>query len=556
MSTLSRLLIVGAVAGGASCAARARRLSEDAEIIVFERGPYVSFANCGLPYHIGGEIPNREKLLLQTPEKFRNNMNIDVRVRTEVIAIHRDTREVEVRDLATGTVSRERYDTLVLSPGAAPVRPPIPGIDRPGIFTLRNIPDMDAINTWLAEHSARTAVVVGGGFIGLEMAEQLQQRGLEVAIVEYANQILGPLDPDMAAIVAAEMRKHGVSVHTGEKVNGFLAAGPGEVAAAAVVTSESGLRIAADIVIVGIGVRPECALARAAGLEVGELGGIRVSDTLQTSDPAIYAVGDAIEVWNPLLKQWSLVPLASPANRQGRIAADNIFGLKSRYRGTIGTSILRAFDIAAGCTGLNEKALKRAGLPYKALHLHPGSHAGYFPGAKPIALKLLFDPTTRAVLGAQAVGEDGVDKRIDVIATAIHGNMTIDDLAELELAYAPPYGSAKDPVNLAGMAAQNIANGLVDVAQWEDVAKLGDGVLILDVREPAEVASGAIPGSLNIPLPQLRKRLEEIPRDREILVHCQSGQRSYNAARLLSQRGFKVRNLAGSYKTWKMATSG
>ncbi len=553
MSIAQRILIVGGVAGGASCAARARRLSEDAEIIVFERGPFVSFANCGLPYHIGGEIPRREKLILQTPEKFRANLNIDVRVRHEVVSIDRAAKEIEVRNLETGATSRERYDALVLSPGAAPMRPPIDGIGQPGIFTLRNIPDMDAIIAWIESHDARNAVVIGGGFIGLEVAEQLKHRGLEVNLVEALPQILAPLDPEMAAHVSAAMQKHGVKLHVGQKVVRFEKAAAGESAQSAVVVAESGLRLAADLIVLAIGVKPEVQLARSAGLEIGDRGGIRVNNAMRTSDPAIYAVGDAVEVWNPVLEEWALIPLAGPANRQGRIAADQICGMDSRFRGAIGTSILRVFDMAAAATGANEKALKRTGRDYQVVHLHPGSHAGYFPGAKPIAMKLIFDPKTRKVLGAQAVGEDGVDKRIDVIATAIMGGMTIDDLAELELAYAPPYGSAKDPVNMAGMAAQNIANGLVEAAQWHEVDPDDTSTLILDVREEAEREGGLIPGSIHIPLGQLRARLDELPRDRRILVHCQSGQRSYNAARILMQRGFAVRNLAGSYKTWKAA---
>ncbi|MCX8155528.1 MAG: FAD-dependent oxidoreductase [Verrucomicrobiae bacterium] len=554
---MQRLLIVGGVAGGASAATRARRLSEKAEIIVFERGPYVSFANCGLPYHVGGEIPARDDLLLQTPASLKARFNLDVRVQSEVLAIDRVARKIQVRDLSDGREYEEPYDALILSPGAAPLRPPIPGIDRPGHFVVRNLPDVDAIQAWLRPGVAERAVVVGGGYIGLEMAEQLRRRQLHVTVVEALPQVMAPLDPEMAAWLHLELQANGVELRLHDPVAAFEPPRAGETARASVVVLKSGARLPADVVILGLGVKPETALARAAGLEIGPRGGIRVNEHLQTNDPAIYAVGDAIEVRDWITGAPALIPLAGPANRQGRVAADHIFGLPARYEGTLGTAILRLFRLVAGCTGANEKTLRQAGMACQAVHLHPASHAGYYPGAQPLSIKLLFDPHTGRLLGAQVVGTDGVDKRLDVLATALKARLTVDDLAELELAYAPPFGSAKDPVNLAGMAAQNVRRGLVHLAQWTDALQLDPArSFLLDVRSPEECARGMIPGAVNIPLPQLRRRLGELPRDREILVHCQSGQRSYFACRLLLQNGFQVRNLTGSYRTWDAAVRG
>jgi NADPH-dependent 2,4-dienoyl-CoA reductase/sulfur reductase-like enzyme/rhodanese-related sulfurtransferase len=551
-----RVVIVGGVAGGASAAARARRLCERCEIIVFERGPHVSFANCGLPYFVGGEILEQDSLLLQTPETLRARFNLDVRVSTEVLAIDRVAQAVKVRELATGREYEQPYDTLVLSTGASPLKPPIPGIDLAGHFTVRNIPDVERIMAWIKDCKACRAVVVGGGYIGLEMAEQLKNRGLGVTVVEAMSQVMTPLDPEMAAWLHLELKANGVELHLGSAVAAFEPPKAGETARASVVVLKSGKRIEADIVVLGLGVRPETSLAKNAGLELGALGGIRVNDHLQTSDPKIWAVGDAIEVRDHVTGAWSVIPLAGPANRQGRIAADNIFDQLSRYEGTFGTAILRLFNLTAGCTGGNEKSLRRAGIPFQALHLHPGSHAGYYPGAEPIAMKILFAPDTGKLLGAQAVGHDGVDKRIDVLSTALKGRMSVNDLAELELAYAPPFGSAKDPVNLAGMAAQNVLAGDVKLAQWNEVATLDPNrTVLLDVRRPDERAKGFIPGSIHIPLDELRARMSELPRDCEIIVHCQSGQRSYFACRMLSQHGFHVRNLTGSFRTWKIATA-
>lgn len=554
---MKRVIIVGGVAGGASAAARARRLSEDAEIIVFERGPHVSFANCGLPYFVGGEITDKEELLLQTPQSLRARFNLDVRVENEVLAIDRTARKVKVRDLAAGREYEEHYDVLVLAPGAAPLKPPIPGIARPGHFTVRNVPDVERIMAWLADKPGARTVVVGGGYIGLEMAEQLRRRGLAVTIAQRPAQVMTPLDPEMAAWLHQELRANGVVLHLGDPVASFDAPATRETARASVVVLKSGKRIEADVVILGLGVRPETALARNAGLEIGTLGEIRVNERMQTSDPQIWAVGDAVEVRDRVTGAWALIPLAGPANRQGRIAADNIFGRNARFDGTWGTAILRFFMLTAACTGANEKTLRKAGMAYEALHLHPGSHAGYYPGAEPIAMKILFAPETGKLLGAQAVGKDGVDKRIDVLATALKAGMIVHDLAELELAYAPPFGSAKDPVNLAGMAAHNVLAGDVKLAQWHEVAALDSTrTLLLDVRTPAEREKGFIPGSLHISLNELRSRLAELPKEKEILVSCQSGQRSYFASRVLAQHGFRVRNLTGSYRTWKAAMSG
>lgn len=551
---MKRILIVGGVAGGASAAARARRLSEEAEIVLFERGPYVSFANCGLPYYVGGEIPAREDLLVQTPQGLKARFNLDVRVNSEVVAIDRLQRLVRVRELTGGKEYEESYDALVLSTGASPLVPPIPGIDRPGHFTVRNIPDVDRIQAWLANQPAKRAVVVGGGYVGLEMAEQLHRKGLKVTVVEALPQIMAPLDPEMAAWLNLELKANGVDLQLNDPVAGFEAPADGEAALASFVTLRSGKRLPADVVILGLGVRPETGLAKAARLELGERGGIRVNERLQTSDPHIWAVGDAVEVRDPVTGKWTLIPLAGPANRQGRIAADNILGRPAAYRGTWGTAIIRLFSLTAACTGANEKTLRQAGLRYERLYLHPASHAGYYPGASPIALKVLFCPDTGRLLGAQAVGKDGVDKRMDVLATALQAGLTMQQISELELSYAPPFGSAKDPVNLVGMAAQNVLAGDVRLAHWDEFKQgVPEGTFLLDVRSDEERKAGDIPGSVHIPLPQLRARIGELPKDREIIVSCQSGQRSYFACRFLSQRGYRVRNLAGSYRTWKVA---
>lgn len=548
-----RIVIVGGVAGGASAAARARRLCEDCDIILIERGPHVSFANCGLPYYVGGEILAHDHLLVQTPGSLKARFNLDVRVNAEVISIDRAARMIQVRERETGREYVESYDALILSTGASPLKPPIPGIEHARHFVLRDIPDVDAITSWSYACTHGRVVIVGGGYIGLEMAEQLRRRDYAVTVVEALSQVMAPFDPEMAAWLHAELRANHVAVHLDDPVVSFERPTDHEPADASVVVLKSGERLPADAVILGLGVKPDASLAKAAGLEIGTLGGIRVDEHLRTSDPHIWAVGDVIEVRDGVTGKWALIPLAGPANRQGRIAADNILGQPTRYEQTWGTAILRLFTLTAACTGANEKLLRRAGIPFVALHLHPGSHAGYYPGAQPIALKILFAPETGTLLGAQAVGHDGVDKRIDVLATALAGGMTVHDLAEMELAYAPPYGSAKDPINLAGMAAQNVLSGAVTVIQWHEVAALDPTTTqILDVRNPDERASGFIPASLHIPIDDLRQRVRELPHDREIIVYCQSGQRSYVAARLLRQNGFSVRSLSGGYRTWHM----
>jgi NADPH-dependent 2,4-dienoyl-CoA reductase/sulfur reductase-like enzyme/rhodanese-related sulfurtransferase len=549
-----RVLIVGGVAGGMSAATRLRRLDEFADIVVFERGPFVSFANCGLPYHLGGEIADRGKLIVQSPQRLRQVFRLDVRANTEVVSIDRTAKTVTARHLITGDETTEHYDDLILATGASAIIPPTSGIQRPGHFTLRTIPDMDRVMDWITKQSAKSALVLGGGFIGLEAAEQLHRRGLTVTVVERNPQVLTPLDVEMAAHIHIELKKHGVRLELSNPVERFEDAKAGESAAASVAVLANGTRIPADAVLVGVGVRPEIKLAKEAGVEIGNSGGVKVNSRLQTSDPHIWAVGDVVEVTHGVTSTPAVIPLAGPANRQGRIVADNITGQDSHYRGTLGTAIVRVFDLTAAVVGANEALLKKTGTPFTAVHLHPNSHAGYFPGAKPIALKVLFHPESGKLLGAQAVGEDGVDKRIDVIATAMQFNGTIDDLAELELCYAPPFGSAKDPINLAGMAGQNVWEGRVAVAQWHEVpALLTTGAVVLDVREPGERDGGIIPGSMSIPLGSLRERLSELPKDQELLVHCASGQRSYNACRVLMQHGFRCRNLTGSFKTWKAA---
>jgi NADPH-dependent 2,4-dienoyl-CoA reductase/sulfur reductase-like enzyme/rhodanese-related sulfurtransferase len=544
--TKKRVVIVGGVAGGATCAARLRRLDEGAEIIVLDRGPYVSFANCGLPYYVGNVIQEEAKLLLATPRLFRERFNIEVRTRNEVTAIDRQASDVLVRDLEAGRDYREHYDALVLSPGAAPIRPPLPGIDLPGIFTLRTVPDSREIRQWIESRAPRRAVVVGGGFIGLEMAENLVHRGLEVTIVEMANQLMPPLDPEMAEFVRLRVATYVARLQLGDGVAGFEQAADGSLT----VRTQTGGSFGADLVVLSIGVRPESQLAREAGLTIGERGGIRVDRQMRTSDPRIWAVGDAVEVKNRVVDQWELIPLAGPANRQGRIAADVICGRDSRFKGVQATAVCGFFGLTVALTGATERTLRRAGIEdLESVYLHPGHHVGYYPGAKPIHLKLVFRRSDGLVLGAQAVGEEGVERRIDVISTAIQMGATVFDLEEAELCYAPQYGAAKDPVNLAGMVAANVVRGDVELAPWNDLTTTG--ALLLDVREPAEFQEGCLEGSINIPLGKLRDRLEELPRDREIWVNCGVGQRAYYACRLLSQRGFHVKNLSGGYHTYR-----
>ncbi len=546
-----RILIVGGVAGGASCAARARRMSEKAEIIIFERGPYVSFANCGLPYYVGDVITDERDLLIATPELFKKRFNIEVRVRSEVRSIDREKHEIEVKDGQTGKMYRERYDALVLAPGAAPVRPPIPGIDLPGIFSLRTIPDSRQIRERIAERKAKRAVVVGGGFIGLEMTENLVRRGISVTIVEMLPQVMPPIDPEMAVPIQEHLTANGVSLCLGDAVAGFEQ-NPGENTIS--VITKSGRRYVCDMVLLAIGVRPETALAREAGLETGRLGGIRVDDQMRTGDRRIWSVGDAVEVRDSISGEWALLALAGAANRQGRIAADVILGREARFRGVQGTMVCKVFDITVAATGLSEKNLNRLKLSgregrYEKIYLHPGHHANYYPGARPITMKLVFSTEGGKILGAQAVGEEGVEKRIDVIAMAIQKGATVFDLEEAELCYAPQFGAAKDPVNIAGMIAANALRGDAPVAHWADVTPSES--YVLDVREPHEFNLGHVEGANNIPLHMLRGSMSELPHDREVLVYCAVGQRSYYASRALRLNGFSARNISGGMRTYQ-----
>ena len=550
-----KVIIVGGVAGGASCAARLRRLDEKAEILMVERGPYVSYANCGLPYHIGGVIEKESSLLVADADTFRSQFALDVRTGCEAIAVSPDTRTVDLRDIATGRVTAELYDKLVLSPGAPSIRPPLPGIDLPGIFQVRTVPDARMIREWIervssfpsgmpgfsgfhAMASKPRAVVVGAGFIGLETAESLAHRKFDVTVVDIADQVLAPLDREMARLVEGYIEARGVHVALDNAVVGFLRTVSNEL----VVLTRSGKSYPADIVILALGVRPDTTLAKTAGLEIGERGGIRVDDHMRTSNADIFAVGDAAEVKDCVTGDWSLAPLAGPANRQGRIAADVISGRNSRFRGGQGTSIIGLFGAAAAWTGASEKTLERLGdCDFEKIYLYPNSHAGYYPGAKPIAMKIIFRKSDGRLLGAQAFGEDGVDKRISTLAMAIQMRATIYDLEEAELCYAPQFGSAKDPINFAGMIAANVLRGDMPIRHWDGV----DHEFLLDVRSPMELAVEKVPGAVNIPLGQLRTRLGELPRDRAILVICRSGTRSYYATRILLQNGFKARNLVG-----------
>jgi NADPH-dependent 2,4-dienoyl-CoA reductase/sulfur reductase-like enzyme/peroxiredoxin family protein/rhodanese-related sulfurtransferase/TusA-related sulfurtransferase len=529
--------------------------------VLFERGQHISFANCGMPYFIGGAIAQRERLLVQTAEAMRRRFGIDVRTGTEVLRIDRARKEVIVRDLAIGRESAEAYDVLILSPGAAPVRPAIPGADDPRVFTLRNLADMDAIKAAVDVQAAKpiphgqpapaNAVVVGGGYIGLEMAEALRERGLGVTLVELAGQVFAAVDAEMAGPIHQQLRLHGVDLRLGKSVAGIEPAG-GELA----VRLSDGAVVAAALVILAVGVKPESGLARAAGLAIGPTGGVLVDEHMRTSDPAIFAVGDVVEVTDFVAGTPAVIPLAGPANRQGRIAADNAFGRPSVYRRSQGTAICKVFDLAVGMTGMSEKALKRAGRPYEKVYVHPTSHASYYPGASQLSLKLLFDPRDGKVLGAQAVGSAGVDKRIDVLAVAVRAGLTVYDLEDMELSYAPPYGSARDPVNYAGFAAGNVLRGDTRLCHAADAASPRGDQFLVDVRTPTEFQAGTIPGAVNVPLDGLRGRLGELPRDKELLVFCQAGLRGYLAGRILTQNGLKARNLSGGYKTYLAATDG
>ena len=546
-----KLLIVGGVAGGASAAARARRLSEQAEIIMFERGPDVSFANCGLPYFIGGEIADRDKLLVTTPERLQSRFRLDVRTRSNVEAIDRVARTIRVKNLVTGREYEESFDKLILATGAAPFRPPLPGMDLPGVYTLRTLQDTDHIKQRV-DQGVKQAVLLGGGFISLELAENLHRRGIATTIVEKNQQILTPFDPEMTTPIVAELAKKGISLLLGESAEAIE-----QSAAGLVVCLSSGQRLTAQLVIFGVGVRPENALAVGAGMAVGARGGIQVNEYLQTSDPDIFAVGDAIAVQDVISGESTQVPLAGPANRQGRIAADNALGRMVKYRGTQGTAILGFFDRTAAITGAAEKTLRRAQRPFRKVYIHPAHHAGYYPGAEAMTLKILFDPTTGQLLGAQGVGGAGVDKRIDVLAVAIQAGMTVFDLEEMELAYAPQYGSAKDPINMAGFVAGGLIRGDHPQIDLDEVltalaSSTAEPPFLLDVRLPTEFSAGHIPGAVNIPVDDLRSRLSEIPSGRKIVTYCQVGQRGYLATRILVQAGFPAVNIGGGFKTFQL----
>ena len=539
-----KVCIIGGVAGGATAAARLRRLDEKSEIVMFERGDYISFANCGLPYHISGRIKERSSLLLQTPEGFWSRFRIEVRSSNEVLAIDTQHKRLRVRNLKDGKEYDESYDYLILSPGAYPFVPPIEGSGAAMFMSLRDIPDMDAMIARIENHQVKEAVVIGGGFIGMEIAENLIARGIKTHLVEMLSQVMMPFDPEMANIIQTGLAGGGVCLHLSDSVKRIVGGARGKV------ILDSGAELTAELVVSAVGVRPDIKLAREAGLKIGATGGIAVDAGMKTSDPYIFAVGDAVETTHLVAGTPVLVPLAGPANKQARIAADNICGLSSCYPGSLGTAIVKVFDLQAAATGLNEKTARRHNLRYQAIHLHPLSHAGYYPGAALMSLKLLFEVPGGRVLGAQCIGTHGVDKRIDVIATAIRAGMTVYDLEQLELAYAPPFGSAKDPVNMAGFVGSNILRGLVTSVTYDQAVTM-ENPLFLDVRKNEEFKEGSIPRSIHIPLDELRQRIDELPRDRHLIVTCRTGIRSYAAIRILKQSGFEqLSNLSGGYVTY------
>ncbi|HSR67330.1 MAG TPA: FAD-dependent oxidoreductase [Acidobacteriota bacterium] len=541
-----KIIIVGGVAGGASCAARARRLCESCRIVIIDRGPYVSFANCGLPYYVGDVISNEAQLLVASPQLFQERFNIEVRTLSEVLSLDTRRRTIEVKNLRSDEVYREDYDALVLSPGAAPIRPPLPGIDLPGIFSLRTIPDSRRIREWLERRQSKHgAVIAGAGFIGMEMAENLSRRGLSITLLEKAEQILPSMDPEMAKPVEEHLRAQGVEIVLGDALRGFERRGD-----ALRVLTESGRRLPAGLVILAMGVRPESTLARQAGLALGNQGAIRVDEQMRTSAPHVWAVGDAVEVRHVVSGTPRVFPLAGPANRQGRVAADSILERPSTFRGAQSTAVCGIFKLVVAQTGASEKGLLADGMnEFACVYLHPGHHVSYFPGARPIHLKLLFSRGDGKLLGAQAVGEKGVERRIDTIAMALQMNATVYDLEEAELCYAPQFGAAKDPVNMAGMIAANHLRGDLPLADWRQLSQTG--ALLVDVREPQEYEKEHVPGAVNVPLSQLRHRMHELPKDREIWVICMVGQRAYYAVRALRQNGYDAKNLSGGLQTYR-----
>jgi NADPH-dependent 2,4-dienoyl-CoA reductase/sulfur reductase-like enzyme/rhodanese-related sulfurtransferase len=542
MRKQKKVVIVGGVAGGASCAARLRRQDEYAEILMFERGPYVSYANCGLPYYVGGVIENEEDLLIADVGLFQQRFNVDAKVNHEVMRIDREGKQVTVRNNANDKTHTESYDYLVLSPGARPIRPPLPGIDLPGIFTIRTVPDSRTVKQWIASCQVRRAVVVGGGFIGLEMVENLRHLGIEVTLIERDQQIMAPMDPEMTLPAVERLEKNGVQVLTGDSVASFRAAD------GLVVLTQSGREIAADMVIMAIGIVPESELASSAGLDVGPRGHILVDKNMRTSDRSIFAIGDAVEVRSAIIDRRTALPLAGPANRQGRIAADVIAGKGRHFRGIQGTSVCGLFGLTMAATGVNEKTLRETSIDFGVVYAHPNHHVGYYPGAKVIFLKLLFDKNDGRVLGAQAVGEEGVARRIDVIAMAMQMKATVFDLEESELCYAPQYGAAKDPVNMVGMIASNLMRGDLFITPWSEMHD--HNAVTLDVRDPDEISCDPVPADIHIPLNELRSRLHELPPDRPINLCCAVGARAYTGVRLLLQHGFQASLLSGGAATW------
>ncbi|ERJ92116.1 CoA-disulfide reductase family protein [Treponema lecithinolyticum ATCC 700332] len=550
MTTGKKILIVGGVAGGAGTAARLRRLDENARIILFERGSYISFANCALPYYIGGEITDKNALTVQTVQSFTARFNVDVRIHSNVTAIHPDTKTVSVHDTQNNRVYEESYDSLVLSPGAEPVRPPIEGIQSERVFTLRSIPDTFAIKEFIEKKHARSAAIVGGGFIGIEMAENLKRAGVEVTLIEMADQVIAPVDYDIACEVHAHLQEKGVRLQLNSALSSVSDTG-----SALDIQLTSG-NVKADMMILAIGVNPESALAHAAGLKLSPKGAIVVDEHMRTSDPSIYALGDAVQIKDFVSEQDGYVPLAGPANKQARIVADVICGVPSSYCGTQGSSIIKAFDLTVGATGINEKTAKRLGIAYEKSFTYSSNHASYYPGAQSMSIKTLYDPQTGSILGAQIVGREGVDKRLDVFATAIRARMKAADLAQLELSYAPPYNSAKDPVNIAGFVIENIRSGRMNIFHWHDVKALiaDDTLTLLDVRSPAEYERSHVEGWLNFPLDDIRKRLGELDKTKPVYLMCQIGLRGYIASRILVQHGFTVYNLSGGYRLYDLVS--